>query len=77
MKKPALLFIAFYQAVLSPDKGVLRGLYPLSGACIMHPSCSEYTRLAIEKYGTIRGVTKGVLRIGRCHPFQKKLIDVP
>ncbi len=77
MKNPLLFFIGIYQRVFSPDKGILRGLYPFSGACIMYPSCSEYMRLAIEKHGTAKGFMMGVLRIGRCHPFQKKLVDVP
>lgn len=38
-------------------------------ACLYTPSCSEYMILAIEKYGSIVGVFKGVKRIFRCkHP---------
>ena len=35
--------------------------------CVFEPSCSEYMILAVEKYGTIRGVIKGVRRLLRCH----------
>lgn len=50
--------------------------YPLSGKrCVFVPSCSEYTREAIEKYGPSKGVWLGVKRILRCHPFQKNRID--
>ena len=36
-------------------------------ACVFHPTCSEYMLLAIDKYGTIRGVIKGIDRLSRCH----------
>ena len=36
-------------------------------SCLFTPSCSEYMRLAIEKYGTVRGVAKGIRRLCRCH----------
>ena len=72
-----MFFITFYQYVFSPDTGMLRGLYPLRGACVMYPSCSRYMRMAIEKHGAVKGFALGILRIGRCHPFQKNLVDVP
>lgn len=34
--------------------------------CRFEPSCSEYTILAIEKYGVLRGCHKGINRIIRC-----------
>ena len=36
-------------------------------ACVFTPSCSEYMILAINKYGLILGVVKGVKRLLRCH----------
>lgn len=39
--------------------------------CRFYPTCSEYTRQAIEKYGFIKGVWLGLKRICRCHPFNK------
>jgi len=77
IKKTLITIVVFYQRVLSPDRGVLRTLYPFHGACVMYPSCSEYMTLAIEKHGALKGVFLGVMRIGRCHPFQKKLVDIP
>ena len=35
--------------------------------CRFEPSCSQYMILAIEKYGLIRGVMKGIDRLRRCN----------
>ena len=34
--------------------------------CVMEPSCSVYMIMAVNKYGVIRGVYKGVRRLFRC-----------
>ncbi len=52
--------ILMYQRVISPLLG---------SACRYEPSCSEYTRIAIEKHGVSRGTWMGLRRISRCHPF--------
>ncbi len=46
-----------------------RSILPIS--CRFSPSCSEYTKQAINKYGVLRGSFKGFKRIMRCHPFSK------
>jgi uncharacterized protein len=57
--------ILFYQKRLSP-------LISSTGIkCKYYPSCSEYTKQAIEKYGSIRGVCLGIIRILKCNPFSK------
>lgn len=63
MKKLVLKMISFYQKHISPLKG--------TGCCIYTPTCSEYTRQAVEKYGVVKGLIKGVWRILRCNPFAK------
>lgn len=49
-----------YKFVLSPL---------LPAACRFYPSCSEYMREAVERYGAARGVWMGLRRLARCHPF--------
>lgn len=39
----------------------------MRASCLYTPSCSEYMILAIKKYGCIKGFTKGVKRVRRCH----------
>lgn len=39
--------------------------------CIYSPSCSEYTKQAIEKYGSLKGSFMGFKRVLRCNPFAK------
>lgn len=43
--------------------------------CVFYPTCSEYTKQAIKKYGVLKGTHLGFLRILRCHPWQKNHID--
>ena len=39
--------------------------------CKFYPTCSEYTKQAIEKYGAGKGLILGIWRILRCNPFSK------
>lgn len=52
--------IVFYQKVISP-------LTPPS--CRFTPTCSEYARQALIKYGPAKGLYLGMRRILRCHPW--------
>ena len=58
--------IQVYRRFLSPM---------LPPACRYTPSCSLYTLQAIEKYGALRGITMGFLRVLRCHPFARGGFD--
>jgi len=61
------LVVKLYQLTLSPDHGLIRGWYPL-GCCRFTPTCSEYTRQALLKYGLAKGAWLGFKRILRCNP---------
>ncbi len=37
--------------------------------CRFTPTCSEYMKQAIIKYGVLKGGWLGIKRICRCHPF--------
>ena len=62
MKKILIKLIIFYQKAISPWLGQ---------KCKFNPTCSEYTKQAIEKYGAIKGTIIGIKRILRCNPFSK------
>ena len=47
----------------------------LPSACRFHPTCSEYMRQAVEKYGVRRGVWMGTKRLAKCHPFHAGGVD--
>jgi putative membrane protein insertion efficiency factor len=38
-------------------------------ACRFYPTCSQYSKQALEKYGLIKGILFTVLRLLKCHPF--------
>lgn len=62
--------INIYQKSLSFDHGPMKHLYP-NGFCRFYPSCSEYGKEAILKYGLVLGGLKSVWRIMRCNPWNK------
>jgi uncharacterized protein len=39
--------------------------------CRFTPTCSEYARLAVIKYGTLKGVGLAAWRVVRCSPLTK------
>ncbi len=61
--------IRLYQATISPDHSPLMTKIMRNGVCRFHPTCSQYTYEAIEKYGVIKGSALGAWRIARCNPF--------
>lgn len=75
MKKLVLKLIKFYQRYLSIDQGYLGKLFGNPPVCIYEPTCSEYTSLAVSKYGILKGLYMGFKRVLRCHPFAKGGLD--
>ena len=59
-KKVFLVCIALYQKFISPLIGP---------HCRFYPTCSEYAKIAISRYGAMKGGWLAVRRICRCHPF--------
>ena len=39
--------------------------------CKYYPTCSEYTKQAVKKYGVFKGGFLGISRIFRCNFFSK------
>ena len=62
MKFLVLDLLGVYKAAVSP-------FFP--PACRFEPTCSEYTRQAVEKYGALKGTWMGIKRLLRCQPFCK------
>jgi putative membrane protein insertion efficiency factor len=60
MKILVLDLLSVYKAMISPF---------LPAACRFEPTCSEYTRQAVIKYGALKGTWMGLKRILRCQPF--------
>ncbi|MCB1033994.1 MAG: membrane protein insertion efficiency factor YidD [Acidobacteria bacterium] len=49
----------------------------LPRACRFSPTCSEYARLAILKFGPGKGLLLAFGRLMRCQPFHPGGIDIP
>jgi len=66
---PALFLralVRFYQLAISPL---------LTPSCRFHPSCSEYARQALTRFGAVEGTRLAVLRLLRCHPWGEAGFD--
>lgn len=59
-RKGVLFMIFLYQRWVSPV---------LPRVCRFEPTCSEYTWQAVERFGVLKGIALGLLRVSRCHPF--------
>ncbi|MCP4660181.1 MAG: membrane protein insertion efficiency factor YidD [bacterium] len=60
--------LRFYKRFVSP-------LLPRT--CRFSPTCSEYARLAVVKYGVLRGGLNTIGRLLRCQPLHPGGIDLP
>lgn len=65
MKRIIIFLIKCYQKWISPFLGNI-GIH-----CKYYPTCSEYMKQAVEKYGCIKGVFLGIKRLLKCNPFSR------
>ena len=65
MKKIFILFVKIYKKFISPL------FYSMGIRCKYYPTCSEYMKQAIEKYGCLKGFFLGFKRFLKCNPFSK------
>ncbi|MDR2365822.1 MAG: membrane protein insertion efficiency factor YidD [Zoogloeaceae bacterium] len=66
MRRLVLFFLRVYQYAFRPFLGQ---------NCRFHPSCSEYARQAVQKYGVPRGGWLAIKRLARCHPWNPGGVD--
>ena len=65
MKKIILYLINKYKKNVSP-------IFEHFGVkCKYYPTCSEYMKQAITKYGVFHGLYLGMKRFFKCNPFSK------
>ena len=57
---PFLTLIRIYQTLISPL---------LPSTCRFSPTCSEYSKQSLIKYGLIKGSILSVKRILKCNPW--------
>jgi len=64
VREVLVVFFKFYKRFASPVFETVFGK-----ACRFTPTCSEYTIEALEKFGTVKGLSMGVKRLAKCHPW--------
>ncbi|WP_041419031.1 membrane protein insertion efficiency factor YidD [Simkania negevensis] len=68
MKLLVIGLVRLYQLMISPFVG---------NCCRFHPSCSEYSILALKKHGVLKGLFLTLKRICKCHPYHSGGVDFP
>ncbi|WP_044399303.1 membrane protein insertion efficiency factor YidD [Lacinutrix sp. Hel_I_90] len=63
---PFLFIIKVYQTFISPFT---------PATCRYQPTCSHYTKEALEKHGFLKGMQLSIKRIFSCHPWGGKGYD--
>ncbi len=65
--------IIYYQRYGDPE---LKRRLHVKRICKFTPTCSEYSKAAIEKYGTVSGIMRTAWRPMRCNPLSKGGYDL-
>ncbi|MEP6484262.1 MAG: membrane protein insertion efficiency factor YidD [Rudaea sp.] len=60
MTRFILALLSIYKRLLSPLLG---------NRCRFHPSCSDYARASVARFGPARGSLLALWRIARCQPM--------
>ena len=63
LSRAMLRSVDFYRSAISPYKG--------GPTCKFVPTCSQYAKTAIERYGALRGGRMTAGRLLRCRPWAK------
>jgi len=66
MPRPTIVLLRCYKRWLSPLLGQ---------RCRFDPSCSDYARVAIARFGLLRGGWLALYRIARCQPLCRGGLD--
>lgn len=66
MRRLMIFMIDCYKTCISPFLG---------NHCRFYPSCSSYTKEAIELHGVFKGSYLAIRRISKCHPWHEGGID--
>lgn len=63
LRNAARLPVLIYRLAVSPF---------LRPRCRFYPTCSAYMLDALDTHGLFKGMTLGILRISRCHPWREQ-----
>ncbi|MDO8785480.1 MAG: membrane protein insertion efficiency factor YidD [Syntrophales bacterium] len=55
-----IITVRFYRICVSPF---------FAPCCRFHPSCSEYSIMAVKRHGPFKGLLLSLRRLLRCHPL--------
>ncbi len=69
MKKISLLLKDLLLLLLNIFMLTVRPLLGPRGVCRFVPTCSQYAKQAITKYGAFKGGWLALVRVLKCHPF--------
>lgn len=67
LAKPFIWLIRGYQLAISPMLG---------SNCRFYPTCSSYMLQAIERFGLLKGIGLGLMRLAKCHPWHSGGVDL-
>ncbi|MCX6807839.1 MAG: membrane protein insertion efficiency factor YidD [Patescibacteria group bacterium] len=76
IEKITILAILIYQKIFSLEHSFW-GSKLNYRVCRHFPSCSEYAKIAIQKFGLLKGGSLAIARLCKCHPWSKLEMNDP